>query len=212
MKKKLVDDLALARRIRAAGCSIPIAEDDGERRYIPTDGLRVYQTGGIIESTAFDWGGGTGFKIHLVITSNISNLAVSHFELELPWKQTYFQWLEDPLVIDGPSRLYRFNGRNILEFERSEVINHRLDVTRPFSSGESVRGYLLGFGYDAIPAGFPHGAMIPAFLILYNQLAHEFRAPLKLWADRSQKNLRRPQSGVRRKGGLLDKRDPIQRG
>jgi hypothetical protein len=99
MKKKLVDDLALARRIRAAGCSIPIAEDDGERRYIPTDGLRVYQTGGIIESTAFDWGGGTGFKIHLVITSNISNLAVSHFELELPWKQTYFQWLEDPLVI-----------------------------------------------------------------------------------------------------------------
>jgi hypothetical protein len=210
MKKKEVGNLFLARRIRAAGCSIPIAEDDGEPRYIPSHGLRVYQTGGVIESTAFDWGLGTGIKINLIITSNISMFAISHFELKLPWEHDYIQWLEDPLVIDGPSKQYRFCGNDVLEFERNLVINHRLDVTRPFASGESAKGFLLGLGYDSIPAEFAHGAMIPAFLVIWDQHGRESQYPIKLWADRSQKNLRRPRS--RRKGGLLDKRDTIVRG
>jgi hypothetical protein len=173
MRKKQRGNLFLARRIRAAGCSISIAEDDGDPRYIPSGGLRVYQTGGVIESTAFDWGLGTGIKIYLVIGSNISMLAISHFELELPWKHDYIQWLDDPLVIDGLAKQYRFCGNDVLEFERSLVINHRLDVTRPFASSESVKGFLLGFGYDSIPAEFQHGAMIPAFLVIWDQYGRE---------------------------------------
>jgi hypothetical protein len=79
-----IDPLHRARRLRAAGCQIHIPEDDGDARHIPSEGLRVYQTGGVIESSAFDWGGGTGYKIYLVITSGISGLAISHFRTHAP--------------------------------------------------------------------------------------------------------------------------------
>jgi hypothetical protein len=205
-----IDPLHRARRLRAAGCQIHIPEDD-DTRHIPSDGLRVYQTGGVIESSAFHWGGYTVYKINLVLTCGIAGLAVSHFELVLPWTKegSPVQWLEDPVVIDGPSRCYRFGGNEILEFERSLVLNHRLDVTRPFSLGESARGFLLGFEYDLIPEDFPHGKMIPAFLHLYDQFAREFRAPVKLWADRMNKKRQGTELGIRRKRSLYDKRDKI---
>ena len=158
---------------------------------------------------AFDWGGGTGFKIYAVVTSKISGFAVSHIEIELPWKQTYFYWLEDPLVIDGRSKRYRFGGNGGLEFERDLVINHRLEVTRPFSAGESAKGFLLGFGHDSIPAEFSQGKMIAAFLVLYDQSSRPYRIPVELWADRTKKNLHRSPARVPRRGRLLDKRDVI---
>lgn len=210
MKDKIeTDHLALARRIRAAGCPIFIAEDDGETRCIPSDELRVYQTGSIIESTAFVLGRMTGFKIHLVIASSKSTFAVSRVELELPWKEDHLLWLEDPDEIGGSSRCYRFYGNdNILEFERSEVINHRLRVTRQFSSGESVSGYLLGLGWEAIPEAFSHGKMIPAFVILRDQFGRAFRTGVELWADRTEQGRRR-RDLVRRKEALFEKRDVI---
>jgi hypothetical protein len=208
MKNAAFDQLAYARRIRNAGRPIHIPTDDGEAPCIPSEDLRVRQTGGLIESTAFEWGGGTGFKIYLIITSKISGFAVSHVELELPWRQTYFQWLEDPLVIDGPSQCYRFGDRS-LEFKRELVINHRLEVTRPFSAGESAKGFLLGFGYDPIPEKYSQGNLIPAFLVLYDQSSHPYRAPVELCVDRTTKNLRPRGSSTRRKGALFDKRDPI---
>ena len=203
------DPLIIARRIRAAGRPIHIPEDDGEARYIASSDLRVYQTGGVTESTAFNFGAGTGFKILLVVTNSRSAFSISRFELELPWKEDCLQWLEDPLVIDGPSRCYRFVGPYTLEVERNQVINHHADVTRTFSRGESVKGFLLGYGFEAIPPGFPHGVMIPAFLNIYDQLGHKFQQTVKLWADRSTKKLRNTRC-VPRKGGLLDKRDPIR--
>jgi hypothetical protein len=209
MKNEGLDQLAYARRIRSAGRLIHIPQDDGETRCIPSEALRVRQTGGVIESTAFDWGAGTGFKIYLVVTSNIPGFAVSHIELELPWKKTSFWWLEDPLVIDGPSRCYRFVGNAILEFPRELVINHRLQVTQPFSAGASVKGFLLGVGSDPIPEEFSQGKMIPAFVVIYDQFTGKYPVPVELWADRTTRNLRPLRSSVRRKGRLLDKRDPI---
>ena len=211
MKNEGFDQLAYARRSRNTGRPIHIPQDDGEVRNIPSHALRVRQTGGVIESTAFDWGAGTGFKINLVVTSNISCFAVSHIELELPWKQTYFWWLEDPEVIDGPWRCYRFVGDSPLEFPRNIVVNHRLQVTRPFSAGESAEGLLLGISCDPIPAEFSQGKMIPSFLVLYDQFSHPYRAPIELWTDGTRRNKRPARSGAKRKGGLLDKRDPIGR-
>jgi hypothetical protein len=149
------------------------------------------------------------FKIYLVVTSNIPGFAVSHIELELPWQQTYFYWLEDPRVIDGPSRCYRFFGNQSLEFERDLVLNHRLKVTQPFSAGESAEGFLLGLGFEPIPEVFTQGKMILAFVVIYDQFARKCRVPVKLWADRSTRNIRSKRSGARRKRGLFDKCDRI---
>lgn len=207
MKNEGFDQLAYARRIRSAGRAIHIPEDDGEVRYIPSAALRVYQTGAIIESTAFDLGAGTGFRINLVVTSRISGFAVSYIELERPWEHTHVQWLEDPKVIDGPSRCYRFFANQTLEFERNFVLNHRLKRTQRFSVGESAEGYLLGVGSEPIPEEFPHGKMIPAFVVIYDQFARQCRVPVQLWADRNTRNTH--PAGPRQKGKLFDKRDLI---
>jgi len=209
MKNEGFDQLAFARRIRRAGRPIHIPEDDGEVRYIPSYALRIYQTGAIIESTAFDLGAGTGFKINLVVTSRVSGFAVSHIELQLPWEQALVQWLEDPKVIDGPSSCYHFFGNTTLEFDRNLVLNHRLQLTQRFSAGESAEGFLLGLGSEPIPEEYHHGKMIPAFVVIYDQFARMCQVTIQLWADRSTTRIRPTRSDTMLKGKLLDKRDPI---
>ncbi len=63
MKDKTYDSLAMARRIRAAGRQIYIAQDDGAAPSIPCEGLLVRQWGGLVESRAIDCGSGTAFII-----------------------------------------------------------------------------------------------------------------------------------------------------
>jgi hypothetical protein len=204
MKDKNYDSLAVARRIRAAGRPIYIAEDDGEARSIPCDGLRVRQTGGFMESQAIDCSGGTAFILNLTITINLPKFAISDFGLEPPWKNESFYWLEDPLQIDGTSRCYRFGSRDLPEFDRGRVINHYADVTRVFSWGEPLKGFLLGYGFNSIPEQFRHGTMIPAFVIIYDQFGRDHRSPVELHVAR---NHTRPR--VLRKSSLLDHPDPI---
>jgi hypothetical protein len=201
MKNREQDRLNLARRIRAAGRPIYIAEDDE---------LAVSQAGGAHDSSAFEWGDGTGFKVCLTVTNHLPTSAISRFELELPWKQTYFQWLEEAVARDGKSPCYRFAGNPSLEFESSLVINHYADVTNTLSAGQSMKGVLLGFGRDPIPEEFPHGSMIPASVRIYDQREHKYVSPVNLWVDRNKKNVRAPRWTERRKGGLLDKRDKIE--
>jgi len=209
MKNESFDQLAYARRIRRAGRPIHIPEDDGERACMSSNEMRVRQTGGFVDSAAFDFGPGAGIKIFLTITFLRSTLAISSFELKLPWEQTFFQWLEDPLVIEGISNCYRFyGGRQRLEFERTEVLNHKLTATVSFSAGQSVQGYLLGFG-DPMPPDIQHGATIPAFIIFYDQRGREFRAPLELWADRTETKLRPERLVAKRRRSIFDDRDVI---
>jgi hypothetical protein len=206
MKRQNHDSLAVARRIRAAGRPIYIAEDDGTSRYLPCDGLLVRQTGGVMESRAIDCGGGTAFVIYVVITNKLPRFAIAHFGLELPWHQEHFYWLEDPLEIDGTSRSYRFHGNERLEFDRHLVLNHQVGVMRILSPADSLKGFLLGYGFEPIPGDFGHGAMVPAFVVIYDQFGSKYRAGVQLQVVRRPK---RPASG--RKGSLLDHPDAVIR-
>lgn len=207
MKNKThTDNLALARRIRAAGVAIYIGEDDGETPHDPPSGLRIRLFGGAFESRAIDFYGGAAYIIYASITVNLPHFAIAGFGLELPWKGTV-RWLEDPVEIDGSSRMYRFGGKYVPEFERDEVLNHFADVRRTLSQGRSLGGALLAIGGEPIAEQFPHGAMIPAFLIVYDQFGRDYRSPIQLWADRSEKLLGRSRSGVPRKR-LFDCPDP----
>jgi hypothetical protein len=209
MKSKIYQgDLALARRIRAAGVPIYIGEDDGEVPHDPSSGLFVYQEGGVMESRAFDFYGAAGFIIRVVITINLPKFAIAGFGLELPWK-SQVRWLEDPLEIGGDSVVYRFGGRESLEFERSQVLNHFADVRRLWSRGESLRGSLLGVGNEPVPEEFRQGAMIPAFLIIHDQFLRPYRSSVSLWTDRTGTPVRDVRLEARRKGSLLDRPDPI---
>jgi hypothetical protein len=201
-----LDNLALARRIRAAGVAIYIGEDDGETPHDPPSGLMIRQFGGVFESRAVDFYGGAAYIIYAAITVNLPHFAIAGFGLELPWKGTV-RWLDEPFEIDGSSKMYRFGGQYDPAFEKDEVLNHLADVRRTLSQGKSLKGALLAIGEEPIAEQFPHGAMIPAFLIVYDQFGRDYRSPIKLWTDRSAKLLGKTRSGVPRKG-LFDCPDP----
>jgi hypothetical protein len=204
MKSKDYDSLAVARRIRAAGRPIYIAEDDAAAPSIPCDALHVRQTGGVMESRAINCSNCTAFIIYLLITAKQPAFAISAFGLEVPWKTDHFHWLADPLELDGPSPCYRFHLPGVPDFERRDVINHYADPTRVLASGRSLRGFLLAVGSDPMPEQFRHGMMIPAFVIVYDQFGHDHRSPVELQAVRSSTRPR-----VSWKRNLLDRRDPI---
>ena len=180
------ESLELARRIRAAGVRIHIEEDDCGTLNASSGGLRVYLQGGVAESSVFDFNGGTGVMLSLVITCNLPRFAISAFDLELPWRGR-IQWLEDPREINGSSRGYRFGGSSLLEFDRSLVLNHVADVRHVLQRGTSFEGYLLGIGTNPISDQFVHGAMIPAFITVVDQFGHRYKSPISIWADRSEK-------------------------
>ena len=92
---KIHRNLALARRISAAGVPIYIREDDPQEPHDPSNGLLIYQEGGLIESRAFDYYGVAAYVIRVVITVHVSRFAIASFGLELPWKGSV-QWLDDP--------------------------------------------------------------------------------------------------------------------
>ncbi len=178
MENRNYDRLAVARRIRAAGRPIYIAEDDAATPSIPCDALSVRQTGGVMESRAIDCSNCTAFIIYLLITPKQPAFAISAFGLEPPWKTDHFHWLADPRELDGPSPCYRFHLRGVPEFERRSVINHYADPTRVLSSGHSLKGFLLAVGSDPIPERFRHGTMIPAVVIVYDQFGRDHRSPV----------------------------------
>jgi len=206
VKSKTIDHLALARRIRAAGCPIHIEEDDTESACIPSDGLTIRQFGGVPESTAIDCSGGTAFIIYVTISINVPHFAISAFGLEVPWINDSLRWLEDPREIGGSSDYYSFGIKDLPDFERGRVLNHRAHEHRPYSSGTSLKGCLLGISFDPIPVQFSHGDMIPGLLVVFDQFLRKYRSPVELWADRLWARPRAP-----RKGRLFERRDPVVR-
>jgi hypothetical protein len=105
-----------------------IAEDDEKARSMPSDNLIVRQQGGVADTTAFEFAGGTGFIIELGITVNTAGIAIAYFDLELSWEKICFLWLPDPLESGDCSTRYQFGDNNSLAYARSQVINHCADV------------------------------------------------------------------------------------
>ena len=208
--KRGAGNLELARRIRTAGIPLHIPEDDGKAPSVPCDGLRLHQYGGRIESMAFDWAGSTGFVIWLIVTARLAGVAISAFELEVPWAGTV-RCLEDPLAVDGTSTVYRFGGRDSLEFDREIVLNHQADVRRILLRGASIKGCLLAVGSQSIPDHFQHGETIPIFVNILDQYTNAYRWPVSLWADRSEKLRPAAQPKARRKR-LFECLDPPRSG
>lgn len=173
----------------------------------PSSGLLVYQTGGRSETRAFNFYGNAAYVLNLIITINLPHFAISSFGLELPW-ETYVWWLDEPDEVAGRETTYRFDRSYPLEFPKSQVLNHFADVQRTWSRGKSLEGHLLGIGNEPIPDQFQQGAMIPAFLIIYDQLEQEYRSPISFWTDRNLQPVRPAGSPIRRKGRLFDKPDP----
>ncbi len=210
VKRKIDQDNSVGlRRIRSAISTNHNDLADGKAPRNPQGGLLVSQNGGRTESRAFEFYGAAAYIANVTITIKLPRFAISGFDLSLPW-QSYVWWLADPRDRAARPPVYRFDRDYILEYNRDQVLNQVADVRRLRSQGESLQGYLLGIGNDPIPEQFNQGAIIPAFLIVYDQYGDGHRSPLSLWTDRTGRYFRRARSGQARKGRLLDKLDPTR--
>src|SRR5258708_6698244 len=124
----------LAIRLRDGGVPLEIPEAEWAHDLVLT------QQGGVFESTVFDLSyAGTGFIIDLCILFNKSNIAISSFAIEVPWRDSSIYWLEDPRKMEASYDCYRFPGTS-LEFPRAVAINHIADRCKTRAKGKSVEG------------------------------------------------------------------------
>jgi hypothetical protein len=177
-------NLELARRIRAAGVPIFIEEDDEPAAQRLSNGLLIKQIGGLADSHAFDFCGAAGIVCWLRITTLRSALAISSFDLQLPWT-TRVQWL-DQCSDDGIHWRYQFSGRNSLGFDAHEVLNRFADSRQVHDRGFTMEGCLMGISLQPIPESFEPGLTIPAKVVITDQFQNKCASPVKLWLDRSQ--------------------------
>ncbi len=202
MKTKTCDE-PLARRLQAAGILIHVEEKP--EKEVPDDGLLICQRGGAHGSTAIAYRGvATLITLHLDITVDRPQFAISGFDLELPW-QGRVRWLEDPREIDGRSRNYHFGFEGIPDFKRDDVLNHLAGARSAISGGRTLRGCLLGINDYPMPDAFPHGATIAAVITISDKSLREYRRSVSLLADRVKAPVRKSSAPTR---NLLDHKDP----
>lgn len=192
------EEIALLRRLRDAGCPIQSDEDKTSVRPAP-GGLIVRQVGGVTESRAFDLDcRGTGYMLDIEIVSDVpGRVTMCEIMLILPWEDSLFSWLPDPAESAPAESLYRFPGKNPLEYPRQMVINHRTYERGRLRRGDLIRGLLLATSPEPIPDRFHHGASVSAELQIFDQWEQCFHSDVSLWVDRSVR-LRRQLSSRRR--------------
>jgi hypothetical protein len=192
------EQFVTALQLRAAG--VPLDLDQ-----FAADGFAmIRQCDGILENSVFDLPyGPAGYIISLRIAINRAIVGIGDFCLELPWTDGDTKWLG---VSQSHSDRYRFPGGSGPEFEKEVVINHFAGLSRKFRRGDFFQGFLLGFGSEPIPDDITMGAQVDAFITVTDQFDVPCTVPISLFADRSQKNRRRPRRNLSRES-LFDKSD-----
>jgi hypothetical protein len=191
-------NLWLARQIRDAGRPIAIAEDDDPDVDRGSPGVLIHQTGGSLETCAFDHTGGTGYLVSLSITIVQSRIAISSFDLKTPWEKIGFWWIPDPLI-SGKSRFYKLA---YLELDREQVLNHRANQ-KPLRRGATMEGFLVGTEFGSVPAEFRRRE-IEVALIIFDQFDQQHRASFSMFVEPAT-NQPKPR---KTRAPLLDRPDP----
>jgi hypothetical protein len=112
----------------------------------------------------------TEFKFFVTIINNSlrTPVVIRRYELELPWKDDQFRWLEDPAEVGKPEDGYQYPDKSQI-FPRKSVLNHRIYGEGRLAPGDVAEGYLLGLGYESIPVDFRKGATITMKFSVFDQ-------------------------------------------
>lgn len=180
MKQDNSVDVALTRRLRAAGCPIPA---DGQSEAPPDLMIEVARP----ELTvAYDLRrGGIEFVFALRITNqSYARLTMQGFQASLPWDGVV-QWRGDPSIDSPEKTAYRLeNGR---DFPCDKILNCRIEESGMLEPGESVDGFLLGYIlFDLIPCDYIHGSKALVDLYVVDQFERRHKAEIELLIDRTE--------------------------
>jgi hypothetical protein len=150
-KKVAQEELQLLSALRDA--QIPLDDEVTEGMKVASRALSIYQTGSVNENDIFELDfGGTGFMLSIAICNDSNRIiSLQAFHLAMPWPETDFRWLEDPLRSVPREYTYSFFEGGPVAFEREVVLNHRLGRRGRLCPGDSFEGLLLGMGQLPIP-------------------------------------------------------------
>jgi hypothetical protein len=176
----------------------------------PLDPVRedmlIRQVGGVVESSVFDLdcGHGAGYVLALHVATKLPRFRIWRWQLDLPWEDSQFQWLDDPAEYSSCDDMYQFPGCSALKYPRTEVINHRRELQR----GRSLDGSLLGVGFESVPDSYCHGSAVNANLHLIDEMNRRLSTEVQLWVDRSARLRRKGgKATTKKRGDLFDKPD-----
>jgi hypothetical protein len=192
----------LVQRLIAAKCLVSTSLDAQKDAAAMSHQLKILQDGSLVDSRAIELDcGGTAYTIGVYVGCDLGAITIYKWELELPWQDSQFRWLDDPEECAQDPSLYTLPGFIPLTFAREMVINHRRLLTR----GHSLRGLLLGYGYESIPDRYRHGSSIEVKLSLVDQVGRSFPSSFSLRVDRMVSS--RPKRKISNRGPLLDRPD-----
>ena len=150
---------------------------------------------------------GSLFLIPARIVGLAPKVIIQGFELSSPAMDLGAWFLEDPTVNRSDSRLYRF--RDGTDFDRNEVLNHRVDAQGTLRYGDVMEGMLLAESFDAIPSRFVDKSFIPICLSIINQFDHVHESMIELRVERTAGRI---QPRPPRRSSLFEREDGLPGG
>jgi hypothetical protein len=139
-----------------------------------------------MHSFAFDYHGGMGVVLELLITSDRAVLIQDFGDLELLERPCNVDWW-----VSEESHVYRFYRGP--EYPRDVVLNHRRGIVKP---GQPWEGVLLGRSSTRIPSMYSHGFKLPLILTILDGFGTPHPAQLLVQVDEHLcSKIRRPSRG-----------------
>jgi hypothetical protein len=106
------------------------------------------------------------YAIYVQLISRRNRLAVEDFDISPAWD-------DDVIPHSTTGEIYRFT--RALEFDRNEVLNHRLEALLRFPHiGDRIEGWVLGTGIRPVPAEYGPGHPAPFELSFLDQLCRSY--------------------------------------
>jgi hypothetical protein len=154
--------------------------------------VEIAQVGGVFESQIFQLQDRrVAFIADIAVTNQTSRtIDVIDVELRTPWDNWLFEWLT-PFQVKSQGRakresshsVYQFQGECGLQWEYSEVINHRLLERKKLPGNRRLEGLLLGIG-RFMPDNLVHGELLEMSLTIIGADYAEYSEPIRLWTER----------------------------
>jgi len=143
--------------------------------------------------------GGTFVMIHALIC-NVSprRIRLEQCRIDLPWDDPDFSLLEAPWLKQPGKFTYSPSRAPTYSFEREVVLNHRFGRQGGLNSGDSLDGFILGTGSQAIPDHYQQRQGVDVQLAIIDGRGNIFRESARVMLDRSEQ-LKRASAGNRRK-------------
>jgi hypothetical protein len=161
-KAEQIQDRARAEQLRASGVEIEISEGPKEQ-----DRALEIVLAPPMDCTLYEFKSGMiGFAIRVRLSAR-TGMTIADCDISTKW--------DNQIVLQSYPNDLICNLGNV-QFERGEVLNHRIESGLQLRRNQLVEGYVLGTGLQRIPTACEDFATAPFEMVFFDQFGDGFRA------------------------------------